>query len=372
MKHPVSLFVLLILFLGGIYYFFPMNNTKQAPSVSTPSTNEQTAVFAGGCFWCVEADFEKLDGVRTVVSGYAGGEEENPEYKQVASGATGHKEVVQVFYDPDTVSYNTLVEYFFAHINPTDAGGQFADRGKQYTSAIFYADDAQKTIAEQVKQELDSSGTYDAPIVTVVLSLTTFFPAEEYHQDYYKKNPLRYKYYRGGSGRDAFLKEQKTRESQISLDNGSVYDPSEEFIKPSNKVLQQALTPLQYKVTQKDGTERAFDNAYWDNAEDGIYVDVVSGEPLFSSRDKYKSGTGWPSFTKPIDAGHVEEKSDNKLWMKRTEVRSKDGDNHLGHLFPDGPKEAGGMRYCINSAALKFIPKEKLEEMGYGEYRDDL
>ena len=372
MKHYIFLFVSVVLFLAAIFYFFFMNNTKQAPSVSSPSPNEKTAVFAGGCFWCVEADFEKLDGVRTVVSGYAGGEEKNPEYKQVASGTTGHKEVVQVFYDPDVVSYKKLVEYFFAHINPTDAGGQFVDRGKQYTSAIFYADDVQKTIADQVKQELSSSGRYDAPVVTEILPLTMFFLAEEYHQDYHKKNPLRYKYYRGRSKRDVFLQAQKKRQTDTPFRLDSVYDPSKDFIKPHDDVLKNILTPLQYKVTQKDGTERAFDNAYWDNTEEGIYVDIISGEPLFSSKDKYKSGTGWPSFTKPIDAEHIEEKSDNKLWMKRTEVRSKDGDNHLGHVFPDGPKEAGGMRYCINSAALKFIPKEKLEEMGYGEYKDDL
>ena len=299
------------------------------------------AVFAGGCFWCMVKPFDRYNGVISVTSGYTGGDLENPTYEQVCSGKTGHREAVCIVYNDKLISYDKLLEIFWGAIDPTDDGGQFNDRGEHYKTAIYYFDEEQKKLAEESKQKLDESKLYSKPIVTKILPLKVFYQAEEYHQNYYKKNPEHYNRYYRGSGRFNFVKKNWAKQN---------------------------LTPIQYEVTQNNMTEPPFQNEYYNHFEEGIYVDIVSGEALFSSKDKFESGCGWPSFSKGINKESLVGVRDLSHGMDRIEVRSKEGDSHLGHVFDDGPSELGGIRFCINSASLKFIPKDKMKEMGYEDY----
>ncbi len=319
-------------------------------------TKEKQAYFAGGCFWCLEHPFDSIPGVSQVMPGYGGGRTKDPTYQEVCSGKTGHYEMVRVTYDPEKVDFRGLLDVFWRQIDPTDAGGQFADRGQQYQTAIFYQDDNEKDQAEGSKRSLERSGKFDKPIAVKIISFRDFYPAEEHHRQYYKSCPLQYQRYRTFSGRADFLRR--------TWGEGK---PETKYSKPDKKDLKKRLSGLQYRVTQENATEPPFANEYYKEKREGIYVDITTGQPLFSSRDKFDSGCGWPSFTGPLDDSLVAEKSDRSHGMARTEVRSRTGDAHLGHVFNDGPGP-GGLRYCINSASLRFFPKEDLVKEGYGEY----
>ena len=300
---------------------------------------------AGGCFWGVEEYMQRIYGVYDAVSGYANGKVNNPTYKTVSSGKSGYAETVEVTYDSKKIKLEDLLNHYFKIIDPTSLNKQGNDRGSQYRTGIYYVDDSDKEVIDKVMNF--QAKKYSEKIVVENMKLKNFTVAEDYHQDYLRKNPNGY--------------------CHIDLSKASevVIDPAK-YPKPSDDDLKRKLTDIQYRVTQKNETESSFSNEYWDNKEKGIYVDVATGEPLFSSSDKFDSGCGWPSFSKPIAKDVVTYREDKSYNMNRTEVRSRSGDSHLGHVFNDGPEELGGLRFCINSASIKFIPLKDMEDRGYG------
>ena len=305
---------------------------------------------AGGCFWGLEAYMQKLNGVEDAVSGYANGKTENPSYYDLKT--SGHAETVKVIYNPDIISLEDILAHYLRVVNPVSVNKQGNDVGTQYRTGIYYTDEADKTIIENILAKEQTK--HDKPIAIEVEPLKQFYDAEEYHQDYLEKNPGGYCHI-----------DLSLADKPLDKDDAPVIDSSR-YIKPSDEELKKNLTEIQYDVTQNSATERAFSHEYHDSFKRGIYVDITTKEPLFSSTDKFESGCGWPSFSKPISKDVVKYFEDNSHFMHRTEVRSRSGDAHLGHVFNDGPKELGGQRYCINGASLEFIPYDEMDEKGYG------
>ncbi len=390
MRSTVTALILVAAALVAWAAFHPATDAAEPKKPSANATG--VAVLAGGCFWCMEEAFEKLPGVGEVLSGYTAGHLVKPSYEQVSAGTTGHTEAIEVHYDSAKITYSQLLYHFWRNVDPLTANAQFCDSGSQYRAAIFVRTDEERRLAEESKKVVETR--FGKPVVTEITAAAAFYPAEEYHQDYYSKNPVRYRFYKTGCGRANRLETLWGEEAGGGEHPGAGGAPTSAaagngnagsgnagsgnasratkggamtFEKPSEQEIKAKLTPIQYEVTQKEGTEPPFRNKYWNNHEDGIYVDVVSGEPLFSSLDKFESGTGWPSFTKPLEPANVVTERDFKLLLPRTEVRSKHGDSHLGHVFDDGPKPTG-LRYCMNSASLRFIPVSKLEAEGSGQY----
>lgn len=323
-----------------------MKKTSNNPNknIDYSKSNLKKIYLAGGCFWGIEAYMERIYGVADAINGYANGKTQNPKYEDLLYRNSGHAETVEVTYDPAKVSLEKLLYDYLKVVDPTSMNKQGNDRGTQYRTGVYYTDEKEKKVIQSVLEKEQQK--YTDKIVVEVLPLENFAKAEEYHQNYLEKNPNGYCHI------------------DLSLASEGIIDPKK-YLKPSDEELKKKLTDVQYRVTQKNDTEHAFSNEYWDNKEQGIYVDVATGEPLFSSKDKFDSGCGWPSFSKPIEKNVVTYQEDNSYNMSRVEVRSRSGNSHLGHVFEDGPKELGGLRYCINSASIRFIPLDKMKEEGY-------
>ncbi|RDU73837.1 peptide-methionine (R)-S-oxide reductase [Helicobacter aurati] len=331
---------------------------------------------AGGCFWGVEKYFALIKGVISTDVGYANGTTQNPSYEDVLYRQTNHAETVHIVYDPKIISLSFLLDMYYKIIDPTSVNKQGNDRGTQYRTGIYYADPEDEAIARDSLKKL--ANEYNGKKIAIeLLPITNYYKAEEYHQKYLDKNPNGYCHI----GKDKFNNASKAFDRRLvdnlAVKNKTLHGSQTSYVSihvesPQNyralndSELRERLTDMQYNVTQRNATEPAFRNEYWDNHAKGIYVDITTGEPLFSSRDKFDSGSGWPSFTKPINGTNLKENVDRSYGMTRTEVRSEIGNAHLGHLFNDGPKDKGGLRYCINSASLRFIPKEDMEKEGYG------
>lgn len=312
------------------------------------NTGLKEIYLAGGCFWGIDKYMSVIKGVVETESGYANGHTDDPTYREVCTGKTGHTETVKVVYDATVTGLDALLPLFYAAIDPTAINRQGGDVGSQYRTGVYYVDSDDKKIIDG--SMLTLAKQYKKPIAVEVLPLKSFYPAEEYHQKYLDKNPHGYCHISGE-------KIEKAKAAGARLTSFQAKPKAE---------LKESLTELQYKVTQNSATEPPFQNEYNANFKHGIYVDITTGEPLFVSSDKFDAGCGWPSFSKPIDGNLINEVEDKSFGRKRTEVRSKTGDAHLGHVFEDGPKETGGLRYCINSASLLFVPEEEMEEKGYG------
>lgn len=375
----------------GVIIFSLYNAYLRSTSVAAPISKDllekveqktyEKIVLAGGCFWCTEAEYNHREGVISAISGYADtqtyyADGDGPTYADVTSEKVSAREAVLVIYDTNIISTEKILEIYFRHIDPTDGEGQFADRGYQYSPAIYYTTKDQQRKALDLVTKITATKKFSKLLSVPVYSYTNFYPAEEYHQDYKDKNPARYRLYREASGRNVFIRNNWEDSSPFVQE---IFTQSHNTMENKTRAWKlyggltkeeslKKLSMLQYTVTQKEGTERAFSNDYHDNKEAGIYVDIVSGEPLFLSSDKYDSGTGWPSFVKPIDMSMVTLHEDRGLFSTRTEVRSTIADSHLGHVFPDGPEDRGGMRYCMNGASLRFVPLSEMEKEGYGEY----
>ncbi|WP_455638652.1 peptide-methionine (R)-S-oxide reductase MsrB [Parabacteroides sp.] len=344
MKKIKNIIVILLVFIGGQLNAQSMNITKK-----TEMKEQREIYFAGGCFWGTEHFMKQIQGVVSTEVGYANGNIQNPTYEQVCSNNTGFAETVKVDYLPESVKLEFLIDLFFKTIDPTSVNRQGGDIGTQYRTGIYYTDKADFPVIQATVAKLAKN--YSKPLAIEIKPLSNFYKAEDYHQDYLDKHPNGYCHI-----------------SPELFDMAKKANPQQTYHKPDDATLRAKLTPEQYAVTQQNATERAFKNEYWNEEREGIYVDITTGEPLFVSTDKFDSGCGWPSFSKPIDNTLIKENTDKSHGMIRTEVRSKTGDAHLGHLFNDGPRAKGGLRYCINSASLRFIPKEKMEAEGYAKY----
>jgi peptide methionine sulfoxide reductase msrA/msrB len=399
-KRPMYSLVLVLISLSIFFILYNTYDRATSPKVTIESSllekvadgNYRKIVLAGGCFWCTEAEYEGVPGVISAVSGYADVtdplyQKDGPTYFDVSEGKVKARESVLVIYNPKLVSDEKIIEIYLKHIDPTDGGGQFADRGYHYSPAVYLTTLEQGEVIETFLERIERTKKFESGVVVEILPYTNFFPAEEYHQNYKEKNSVRYAIYREGSGRSSFVRnnwaddssfvrdifQKDEKNTQNTTTNSMNTKKWTSFSKEEKEKRLRELTPISYKVTQENGTERAFSPGNFDkNKEAGIYVDIVSGEPLFLSKDKYDSGTGWPSFVAPIDTSLITLHEDKGVFSTRTEVRSKIADSHLGHVFSDGPKERGGLRYCMNGAALRFVAKDSMEAEGYGEYLSQL